>query len=107
MDTYYDKCPYCHANLDPGEPCNCKGEAFVPPKRLTVDDIKPGDEVIYIGGTAAAKRHPEKYPGIGTKGTVTLVADVGKYGKAVYVRWKRNGRPALLDPVQAPMLARA
>jgi hypothetical protein len=107
VDTYYDECPYCHAHLDPGELCNCTKEAYVPPVRLTADDIKPGDQVVYIGGTAAAKWHPERYPGIGTQGTVTMVAEVGKYGKDIYVRWPRNGRPALLDPVQAPMLARA
>jgi hypothetical protein len=31
-ETYYWKCPYCGANLDPGESCDCKKEA--------VDDYK-------------------------------------------------------------------
>jgi hypothetical protein len=25
-DTYYWTCPYCGANLDPGESCDCKKE---------------------------------------------------------------------------------
>lgn len=107
MDTYHDVCPYCHANLDPGEKCDCGGEKYVPPVPLTADEIEPGDKVVYIGGTAVARRHPERYPGIGAEGTVTLVAQAGKYGTDIYVRWPRNGRPALLYPVQAPMLARA
>lgn len=24
---YYDKCPYCGANLDPGEKCDCREES--------------------------------------------------------------------------------
>ncbi len=31
-ETYYWTCPYCKANLDPGESCDCKKE--------TVDDYK-------------------------------------------------------------------
>lgn len=23
---YYNKCPYCHSNLDPGEKCDCREE---------------------------------------------------------------------------------
>ena len=23
---YYNKCPYCHSNLDPGEKCECREE---------------------------------------------------------------------------------
>lgn len=23
---YFNTCPYCGSNLDPGEPCDCKGE---------------------------------------------------------------------------------
>lgn len=33
-DTYYWTCPYCGANLDPGESCDCKKE------KETVDDYK-------------------------------------------------------------------
>ena len=25
-NTYYWTCPYCGANLDPGEPCDCRKE---------------------------------------------------------------------------------
>jgi len=38
-NTYYWTCPYCGANLDPGEKCDCNEGKEEPPKIL-VDNYK-------------------------------------------------------------------
>jgi len=105
--NYYETCPWCGANLDPGEKCDCAGADHVPPKPLTAVELHVGDRVMYIGGTYSAKRYPERYPGVGTVGTVTLIDKAENPGTDIYVRWPMHGRPALLHPVKAMMLARS
>lgn len=31
---YYDVCPFCESNLDPGEKCECRNKAVKEKKRL-------------------------------------------------------------------------
>lgn len=40
--TYFKPCPYCGANLDPGERCECqrRNEAHAKPKRRTPRMLK-------------------------------------------------------------------
>lgn len=37
---YYRVCPYCHANLDPGETCDCQNQAQTSAKMLTEKKIE-------------------------------------------------------------------
>ncbi len=74
---------------------------------VAIGKLHVGDRVMYIGGTYSAKRYPEWYPGIGTVATVTLIDQAENPGTDIYVRWPAHGRPALLHPVKAVMLARA
>lgn len=32
---YYRVCPYCHANLDPGETCDCQNKVQTSAQKLT------------------------------------------------------------------------
>lgn len=43
---YYDKCPCCGANLDPGEKCDCREESTKkeqPPTKRAVLKTKDGE----------------------------------------------------------------
>lgn len=44
MSTYYHTCPYCGANLDPGERCDCQDEldtSSTVTEKSKPDTIKP------------------------------------------------------------------
>lgn len=50
-DTYYWTCPYCKANLDPGESCDCRKEQ--PPEDYKLvqkggDENVQGDEKRFV-----------------------------------------------------------
>lgn len=42
--TYYETCPYCQANLDPGEICDCQKEQSSAPKVTEKSDTNTNEE---------------------------------------------------------------
>lgn len=53
----YWQCPYCGANLDPGERCNCKTEK--PPRVLQHSQAAGGKTYCQVGFTASTLSHLE------------------------------------------------
>lgn len=39
--AFYNVCPYCGANLDPGERCDCREQPEEHEKPIEVKEVKP------------------------------------------------------------------
>ncbi len=65
--AYYRKCPYCNANLDPGESCRCQ------------DDERGQDRLCKINALEAGMYIKDVVPNARTKGRIP--ESMGKFHK--------------------------
>ena len=59
--SYFRTCPYCHANLDPGERCDCRGQEEQHRTGETYRDERQGNTERRVAVETQTKRPAWKF----------------------------------------------
>lgn len=71
MAKFYDTCPDCGANLDPGETCDCRQQ------RVPIESVTPASrEELREKASALLETAKSRMRGIDTKGAISVLLDI-------------------------------